>query len=228
MLFHNSKKLGIEGGVFANNRRQIEVDKQSDDVNITNALIIGFSRLNQLKVEAGNRKSHCPASRPLVGVQLHSFFRCRDSKGYKLKNVTFEDLGTKTGCVGSTAIEMDEQLRDGHFNAFSSFYNLKFPEGIPDFEKYKYVPFIARSIFIRDLVLFMMRPATLIPMVVKMAPEQQDTLLRTQNILKPLQKNELRRKVRALFTVRILATVLLILLPLVHLIMMSCFFRLHI
>ena len=147
VLFHNSKGLGIDGGVFADNRRQIEVDKQSDDVTVTNALLIGFSRLYQLEVEAGNRKSHCPAWRPLVGVQLHSFLRYRDSKGYKLENVTFEDFGTETGCVGSTAIEMDEQLRDGHFDAFSSFYNLKFPEGIPDSEKYKYVPFIARRNF---------------------------------------------------------------------------------
>ena len=40
VLFHNSKKLGIDGGVFANNRRQIEVDKQSDDMTVTNVLLI--------------------------------------------------------------------------------------------------------------------------------------------------------------------------------------------
>ena len=69
MLFHNSKKLKIDGGMFADNRRQIKVDKQSDDVTVTNdTLLIGFSRLYQLKVEAGNRKSHCPTWRPLVGV----------------------------------------------------------------------------------------------------------------------------------------------------------------
>ena len=40
VLFHNSKKLGIDGDVFADNRRQIEVDKQSDDMTVTNVLLI--------------------------------------------------------------------------------------------------------------------------------------------------------------------------------------------
>ena len=52
VIFHNSKKLKIDGGMFADNRRKIKVNKQSDNVTVTNdTILIGFSRLYQLKVE---------------------------------------------------------------------------------------------------------------------------------------------------------------------------------
>jgi len=153
VLLHNSKNLGILGGVFADNRRQIEIDKQADDVTVTNAAVIGFSPLYQIEVEAANRKSHCPAYRPLVGIQLHSFLRYRDSKGYTLTNVTFEHFGEATGCVGSVSIEMDEQVRDGHFDAYSSFNNLTFPEGTTPSERFNMCELEKNELFFNDLVI---------------------------------------------------------------------------
>lgn len=151
ILLHNSANLGLDGCIVADNRVQVEIDKQADDVTLTNSLIIGYSPLYQLEVEAARRKSHCPAYRPLVGVQLHSFLRYRDSKGYLLSNVTFEDFGEEIGCVGSTAIEMDPQVRDGHFDAYSSFENLTFQEGAPMGEKFNMCSLEANPLFLHDL-----------------------------------------------------------------------------
>jgi len=153
VLLHNSKNLGIEGGVFADNRRAIEIDKQADDVTVSNAVVIGFSDLYQIDVKAGKRQSHCPAYIPLVGIQLHSFLRYRDSKGFGLTNVTFENFGEDTGCSGSVAIEIDDHTRDGHFDAYSSFHNLTFPAGSPGGEKFNMCLLEKNPMFLHDLVI---------------------------------------------------------------------------
>lgn len=61
VLFHNSKNLGLDGGMVSDNRMQIEVDKQSHDFSDSNIQVLGFSPLYQFKAEDGNLVSHCPA-----------------------------------------------------------------------------------------------------------------------------------------------------------------------
>jgi len=153
VLLHNSKNLAIDGGIYADNRIQIEVDKQADDVRVSNAQVIGFSPLYQIEVEAGNRKSHCPAYRPLVGIQLHSFLRYRDSDGYIIENITFSDYGESIGCTDSSAIEMDPQTRDGHFDAFATFANLTFQDGMPMKEKFNMCFLAENEMFLHDLAI---------------------------------------------------------------------------
>jgi len=41
-LFHNSRSLVIEGGIYADNRQQIEVDTQADATRISNAIVEGL------------------------------------------------------------------------------------------------------------------------------------------------------------------------------------------
>jgi len=136
VLLHNSAKLWIKGGIYADNRVQVEVDKQADDVWVTDGIMIGYSESFRLLVEATNTKSHCPASRPNVGLQLHSYLRFRDSHGYVIKNITFDQFGEDiTGCEGSVGIDLDPESRDGHFDAYSSFEGLYFPPGTPDSAK---------------------------------------------------------------------------------------------
>ena len=136
VLLHNSAKLHIKGGLFADNRVQVEVDKQADDVWVTDCRVVGYSELFRKEVEASNTKSHCPASRPNVGVQLHSYLRYRNSRGYILRNITFEQFGEEiTGCIGSVGIDLDPESRDGHFDAYSSFENLYFPPNTPSATK---------------------------------------------------------------------------------------------
>ena len=152
-LLHNSANLGIVGGYYADNRRQIEIDKQADDVYVKDTLIEGFTPLYQMEVEAGKRKSHCPAWRPLVGIQLHSFLRYRDSKGYHLQNITFNHFGASVGCVGSTALEMDSQVRDGHFDAYCVLEDLKFQENATLKEKFTTCELAKNPLFHHDLVI---------------------------------------------------------------------------
>lgn len=136
VLLHNSAKLWIKGGVYADNRVQVEVDKQADDVWVTDGIMVGYSEHFRKEVEASNTKSHCPASRPNVGVQLHSYLRFRDSRGYILRNITFEQFGEElTDCKGSVGIDLDPESRDGHFDAYSIFEDLHFPPNTPDAAK---------------------------------------------------------------------------------------------
>jgi len=131
VLFHNSKSLAIEGGIYADNRQQIEIDKQADDIRISNAIVEGYSDLYRLEVLAQKTASHCPAYRPLVGIQLHSFLRYRDSRGYLLENVEFKNFGAWLGCANSTAMDVDPEIRDDppHYDAYTVFRNLTFQEG---------------------------------------------------------------------------------------------------
>ena len=41
-LFHNSRLLEIGGGIYVNNRQQIEVDKQADAIRISNSIVEGL------------------------------------------------------------------------------------------------------------------------------------------------------------------------------------------
>lgn len=133
VLLHNSAKLWIKGGIYADNRVQVEVDKQADDVWVTDGIMVGYSESFRRTVEASNTKSHCPATRPNVGLQLHSYLRFRDSHGYVIRNITFDQFGEDvTGCLGSVGIDLDPESRDGHFDAYSSFQDLYFPENTPD------------------------------------------------------------------------------------------------
>jgi len=139
VLLHNSAKLAIDGGYFGDNRQGIEVDKQSDAVRISNAHIVGFSDLYKNLVDASGKQSHCPAYRPMVGIQLHSYLRYRDSTGYIIDNVRFEKLGyTVSGCHWSAAINIDPQVRDNppHYDAYATFSNLSFDTEAPGEERF--------------------------------------------------------------------------------------------
>ena len=73
--------------------------------------------------------------------------------GYLLSNLTFTNFGEETGCIGSTAIEMDDQSRDGHFDAYSEFRNLTFPSDIPMSEKFSTCALAENPLFKHDLVI---------------------------------------------------------------------------
>jgi len=139
VLLHNSANLAVDGGYFGDNRQGVEVDKQADDVRVSNAHIVGYSDLYRAIVQAGKKPSHCPAFRPLVGIQLHSYLRYRDSDGYIVENIKFEKFGeTLTGCEASTAMNIDPQVRDTppHYDAFATISNLTFEEGAPLHERF--------------------------------------------------------------------------------------------
>jgi len=154
VLLHNSRNLAVEGGYFADNRQGVEVDKQADAVRVSNNHFVGFSQLFMDVTTASVKKSHCPAFRPLVGVQLHSYLRYRDSRGYLIENNTFEMYGeTLTGCEGSSAMNIDPQVRDSppHYDAYATFANNKYEDGIPIREKFDACKIFAAGV--RDMAI---------------------------------------------------------------------------
>jgi len=139
VLLHNSANLAIDGGYFADNRQGVEVDKQADAVRVSNGRFVGFSQLFMDISTASVTATHCPANRPLVGVQLHSFLRTRDSRGYLVEGNTFERFGESvTQCKGSSAMNIDPQVRDTppHYDAYATLRNNTYEEGIPMSEKF--------------------------------------------------------------------------------------------
>ena len=139
VLLHNSANLAVEGGYFADNRQGVEVDKQADAVRVSNAHFVGYSQLFMDIATASVTQTHCPANRPLVGVQIHSFLRYRDSRGYLIEGNTFEMFGEQlTGCEGSSAMNVDPQVRDTppHYDAYATFRNNTYEPGIPMNEKF--------------------------------------------------------------------------------------------
>jgi len=139
VLLHNSANLAVEGGYFADNRQGVEVDKQADAVRVSNGHFVGFSKLFQDIATSEITQTHCPANRPLVGIQIHSFLRYRDSRGYLVEGCKFEMFGEKlTGCEGSSAMNVDPQVRDTppHYDAYATFRNNTYEKGIPMNEKF--------------------------------------------------------------------------------------------
>lgn len=71
--------------------------------------------------------------------------------------MAFNFFGTVTGCVGSHAIVMDEQVCDGHFAVYYSFHNLTFPEGSQRKQHFNTYLFKKKLFFFMILPLKMMK-----------------------------------------------------------------------
>ena len=129
ILLQSTGNVTIQGGRFSDNRMGIEIEKDCENVTIRDARITGFSNIYKAQTTNNNKtRSHCPAYRPLVGVQLHSFLRYHDSKGVTMSGVSFDNLGNGTTCVGSMAIDFDLETLDKHFDAYSTISNITFDE----------------------------------------------------------------------------------------------------
>jgi hypothetical protein len=140
ILLFNSRWLTIRGGVYADNRMQVESDKHADRITIENAYLEGYSDSFRYQVQARREvHSHCPVFRPLYGIQLHTYLRFRDSQGYRINNITFKNLGeTITGCAGSAALGLDPEVDTGHFDAYAILSNITFEDGTPTSDKIEF------------------------------------------------------------------------------------------
>jgi len=144
LLLHNTINIAVEDSYFADNRRSIDIDKKADGIRINNSHFLGFSKHFFMLTADSNLFTHCPAFRPLLGIQLHPFLRFRDSKGYKIENNVFERFSGFeyeqhiSGCVNSTAIHIDPEKRDTppHFDGYGLFTNNSFDIGVPTRDKF--------------------------------------------------------------------------------------------
>jgi hypothetical protein len=130
IYFQSTGSVTVDGGSFADNLMGIEVDKDCENITVTNAAISGYSDLYKSQVAQGGLASHCPAYMPLIGVQLQSYLYSRDSVGFTLSNIQFSNFDDSTGCIGSRAIDVDPDPRDDHFSAYSKLEKLSYDASV--------------------------------------------------------------------------------------------------
>ena len=96
VFIHNSRNIRIEGGIFADNRIAIDIDR-SPTCAISDATIIGYSP--EYKALAGPAAFHklCPSQWPMRGIELHTFWQGGDlDTGTTVSDTSFahfEDSG---------------------------------------------------------------------------------------------------------------------------------------
>ena len=86
IFIHNSGNIKIEGGLFADNRVQIDIDR-SPSCSVNSATVIGYSDEFRNIKETTKVRGHCPSSWPLRGIELHGFWTGgSESTGSKITN----------------------------------------------------------------------------------------------------------------------------------------------
>ena len=97
VFIHNSRNIVVDGGVFADNRVAIDIDRSPTCV-VQDAKIIGYSP--EYKAIAGPAafRKHCPSGWPLRGVELHTYWQGGDKNtGTEVANTFFDHFGD-SGC----------------------------------------------------------------------------------------------------------------------------------
>ena len=124
VFIHNSGNIKVEGGLYADNRVQIDLDR-SPACSVDGARIIGYSEEFRNIKETTKSRGHCPSSWPLRGVEIHSFWvGGSEHGGSSITNTVFESF-EGTECDGTVEILVDEENR-GYFDVRTHVTNLTF------------------------------------------------------------------------------------------------------
>ena len=149
----SASNVGIRGGYYADNRKQIDIDDNCEDIIVQDSIVHGVTPLYQVQSSDGQVKSHCPAWRPISGLQLHSHLRYLGSKGFMVKNVTFDFFNADSGCDNSVALDIDPNVKDGHFAAFSVLEDLSFNNNVSSTAKFSACKLANQTSFGHDLAI---------------------------------------------------------------------------
>jgi hypothetical protein len=124
VFIHNSGNIKIEGGLFADNRVQVDLDR-SPSCTVDGAGIVGYSNEFRQIRETTRSRGHCPSDWPIRGIELHSYWAGgTKNNGSSVVNTSFEGFGD-TGCTNSVAILVDEENK-GYFDVRTEVQNLTF------------------------------------------------------------------------------------------------------
>ena len=133
IFLHNSGHFLIQGGIFADNRIGVDVDR-AQSLRIIGSKFIGVTPSFAALVSSSGKRGHCsPVSSsmmmnyPVLGVELHS----SRQGGTKVNGVVLEDLsfvhfGKGTQCPGSSALGVDPKENFGFFDPRHSAKGLTF------------------------------------------------------------------------------------------------------
>lgn len=111
VFFHNSKNLSVIGGIYADNREQVDFDR-AEYVTIRDATVVGVSPEFRELMRVQDVDKVCERDK-VVGVQLHTFTRRLSEMGASIENVTFTGF-VDTGCEKAFAIDFDDEVRSSH------------------------------------------------------------------------------------------------------------------
>lgn len=128
IFLHNSKNIAIQGGTFADNRAQIDLDR-ADKIRVQGTSIIGVSE--SFKAAAASQTNMRTHSEEVIGIELHGFSQF-DEGGARVSDVTFsgfEDAGSESVAL----IDVDGEIKAGYFDYSSSVANIIVKENVADF-----------------------------------------------------------------------------------------------
>lgn len=123
VFFHNSKNLTVVGGIYADNREQLDFDR-AEYITLRDATVVGVSPEFRRLMEAQDVDPPCEYGK-VVGVQLHTFTRDSRGNGAYLQNVSFTGF-VDVGCEDAFPIDFDDEVRDVavHFVAREMFTDI--------------------------------------------------------------------------------------------------------
>lgn len=115
IFIHKCRNIALLGGVYADSRVQIDVDR-ADNIHIQNLTVIGISDEYQNVMESQGAPSICnlygklSRGRSNTGIQLHTFVNEVEGSGAVIKNVTFAGFGATSVCEKVAAISFDDEV----------------------------------------------------------------------------------------------------------------------
>jgi hypothetical protein len=107
LFIHFSKNIKVVGGIFADNREGLEIDR-ADNIDVQDATFIGVSQSYRDLMESQGVKNACRQGR-VVGLEHHTWKNDPELDGSSVKNLTFTGF-TETGCPVAQAIHVDDRV----------------------------------------------------------------------------------------------------------------------
>ena len=130
---HNSWNIEFRGGVFADNRRQIEIHR-ADNVIVDGATVIGQTESYQKAIERSGSYALCPTNYGTIqGITIHSFlFSDSSPRGPTLRNVNFSNFTDAGGCQDTAAIFVHDDEVEPSFDSWTKFSGLTYDTNTVD------------------------------------------------------------------------------------------------
>jgi len=142
MFIHNSREIAVLGGVFADNRESLDIDR-AEKTHVKDVKIVGYSPEYRKIVEAEQfgdvNGKRCPPHVKLVGIDMHTYLRTDYTAPYKdygaqISNVDLSGF-VNTGCGrGSYPLNFDEEIETKQFDYTLSLENINLEDGANTFE----------------------------------------------------------------------------------------------
>ncbi|KAL7580949.1 hypothetical protein ACA910_005765 [Epithemia clementina (nom. ined.)] len=125
IFFRNVVNSVVQGGIFADNRNQVDLDR-GDTILMNATRIIGSTdRYREIVIAQGVASYHQDR---IVGLELHQFVRDPSHKGLTVQNISFEGFHPTAISDHCALVEIDRDSNDpwtGNFNYWTTFEGVR-------------------------------------------------------------------------------------------------------